>query len=123
MQFAGVSGSVTDDGQITNNTIGSTTDASSCYCQGILLSFANNTTISNNEIIGQVSGNTVPRDFNTPSANLAGISIINSCTNTKIRKNKIHDFYFNSTTSGYGAFGIVYGSGSSNKYRDNFNFK
>ncbi|MBS1552773.1 MAG: T9SS type A sorting domain-containing protein [Bacteroidetes bacterium] len=110
IQFAGVSGSVTDDGQITNNTIGSTTDASSVFGQGILLSFANNTTIENNEIMGEVTGNTVFQTGN-PTANISGISIINSCTNTKIRKNKIHDWYFNSTTAGYGAFAIAYGPG------------
>ena len=110
MQFAGVSGAVTDNGQITNNTIGSTTDALSCYGQGILLSFANNTTISNNEIIGQVLGNTSLGSA-TATSGLAGISIINSSTNTKIRKNKIHDFYYNGT-GGLGAFGIAYGPGA-----------
>ncbi|MEI7725131.1 MAG: T9SS type A sorting domain-containing protein [Bacteroidota bacterium] len=103
MQFAGVSTSLATNGQITNNIIGSTVDASAIQYRGILLSYADNTLISGNEIMGAPAGNA-----NTYQT---GIYIISGVTNTKIRKNKIHDFYYTGS-SGYASYGIYYGAES-----------
>jgi hypothetical protein len=67
--------------------------------QPAYLTNADNCEITGNNIYGNASGNT-----NTYQA---GISIGPGSTNTKIRKNIIHDFYYTST-GGYGTFGIYY---------------
>lgn len=103
MQFAGVSTALATNGQITNNIIGSAIDATAIQYRGILLSYADNTLISGNEIMGAPAGNA-----NTYQA---GIYIIAGSTNTKIRKNRIHDFYYTGT-SGYGNYGIYYNAES-----------
>jgi len=104
IQFAGVSAAPATNGQITNNIIGSGTDASAIQYRGILLSYADNTLISGNEIMGAAAGNT-----NTYQA---GIYIIAGSTNTKIRRNYIHDFYYTGT-SGYACYGVYYGAENS----------
>src|SRR5207253_2904823 len=71
-----------------------------------------NLLIESNEIIGQVLGNTGNSTTTYSTANInSGIVLINSTTNTKIRKNNIHDFFYNST-GGFGAFGITYAPGA-----------
>jgi trimeric autotransporter adhesin len=99
IQFAGVSGAPATNGRVTNNIIGTTTDATGIQYRGIILSYADNTLISGNEIMGAPLGNT-----NTYQA---GIYIIAGSTNSVIRNNKIHDFYYTGT-SGYGCYGIYY---------------
>lgn len=99
--FGGAPASVANNGQITNNIFGSTTDATSIQYRGIVLQYSNNTLISGNEIMGAPSGNS-----NTYQA---GIYVTTGSINTKIRKNKIHDWYYNGT-AGYGTYGIYYGS-------------
>jgi hypothetical protein len=108
MQIAGVTGATSDNVVVTSNVIGSTTDASSCFFQGILVSQTDNTTITGNEIIGQVLGNTLNGQTANPAANIAGVVLITGVTNAKITKNIIHDWNFAGTTQGYGAKGIVY---------------
>jgi trimeric autotransporter adhesin len=102
--FGGVSGSVANNGQIINNIIGSATDATSIQYNGITVSNANNTLISGNEIMGAPAGNS--NYYQT------GIYVATGAINTKIRKNKIHDWYYNGT-AGYGNYGIYYGSDAS----------
>ena len=109
IQFAGVTGFTSDNGQITNNIIGSLTAGSSIYLQGIVVSFADNLLINKNELIGLATGNT--NGAANPTTVNAGVVLINSSTNTKITKNYIHDYYYSGTT-GYGAFGVVYGPGA-----------
>ncbi|MCX6246080.1 MAG: hypothetical protein NTU98_15405 [Bacteroidetes bacterium] len=92
------------NGQIINNIIGSTTDATSIQYQGIVLQYANGTLISGNEIMGGPAGNT--------NYYKAGIYVTTGSVNTKIRKNKIHDWFY-SGTGGYGDYGIYYGSDAS----------
>jgi hypothetical protein len=103
IQFAGVSGGITNDGQITNNIIG---DASEPITYtGLSVSYADNTLISGNEIFGNASGNT----NYTQCGIVLGIpgSLGTGPTATKIRNNNIHDFYYTGTT-GYGCFGIYF---------------
>jgi hypothetical protein len=102
--FGGASGSLANNGQIINNIIGSATDATAIQYYGILLQNANNTLISGNEIMGAPAGNS--------NYYQAGIYVTTGAINTKIRKNKIHDWYYNGT-SGYGNYGIYYGSDAS----------
>lgn len=102
--FGGASTLVANNGQITNNIIGSTTDATSIQYRGITVQYANGTLISGNEIMGGPSGNA--NYYQT------GIYITTGSVNTKIRKNKIHDWYYTGTI-GYGCYGIYYGSDAS----------
>jgi hypothetical protein len=101
IQFAGVSTAFTTNGKITNNIIGSAVNATAVQYRGITLSYADNTLISGNEIMGAPNGNT-----NTYQT---GIYIMAGSTNTTISNNTIHDFYYTGT-SGYGCYGIYYGS-------------
>ena len=102
--FGGATTAVALNGQITNNIIGSATDATSIQFCGIILQNSNNTLISGNEIMGAPSGN----------ANYyqSGIYITTGSVNTKIRKNKIHDWYYTGV-GGWGNYGIYYGSDAS----------
>jgi len=97
IQFAGVTGGITNDGQITNNIIGDATDP--VTYDGIDVLYADNTLISGNEIFGNASGN--ENTYQT------GIFLGTGSTTSKIRKNRIHDFYYTGT-GGYGCFGIYY---------------
>lgn len=114
MQIAGVAGFTSDNVTVSNNVIGSTTDASSCFFQGILVAQADNTIITQNELIGQVLGNIVNGQTGTASGTIAGIVVSTGATNTKIRRNNIHDWNFAGITQGYGAKGIVYSNASNN---------
>ena len=67
----------------------------------VTTTLADNTLIEGNEIYGDVAGNT--------NYNQAGIYLSTSSTNTKVRKNLIHDFYYTGT-SGWACFGIYYNS-------------
>jgi hypothetical protein len=97
--FTGTSANKSNNGQILNNTIGSTVNNNSIQYRGITLEHAENTLISGNEIMGMPDGNS--------TSNKAGIFISAGSTNTKIRKNIIHDFYY-SGNLGYAAYGIYY---------------
>jgi hypothetical protein len=102
--FGGASTLVANNGQITNNTIGSTVATTSIQYRGITLQYANNTLISGNEIMGTPAGNS--------NYYQAGIYVTTGSINTKIRKNKIHDWYYTGT-GGWGNYGIYYGSDAS----------
>ncbi len=99
IQFVGVSGGVTNDGIISGNTIGDATEP--IKLGGIVVSYANNTLITGNDIFGEAAGNSNYSQY--------GISLGTASTNTKIRKNVIHDFYYNGT-GGWGNRGIYYNS-------------
>jgi hypothetical protein len=103
MQFCGVAGNISSNGQITNNIFGSTIDAQAIQHSGILLTYVDNTLIQGNEIMGASLGNTNTQKY--------AINLSTACTNTKIRKNKLHDFYYTST-GGYGCFGVYMATGS-----------
>jgi len=103
IQFQGLAGAVVTHGQILNNTLGSTTDAQAIQYRGIFLRQANTTIIQGNEIMGAPAGNA-----NTAQA---GIWIAGGALNTKMRQNKIHDWYYTGT-AGYGNYGIYYASGA-----------
>ncbi|MCX6246257.1 MAG: T9SS type A sorting domain-containing protein [Bacteroidetes bacterium] len=102
--FGGAPAAVANNGQIINNIIGSTTDATSIQFIGIILANADNTLISGNEIMGAPAGNANYYQI--------GISVGTGSTNTKIRKNKIHDWFYTGT-GGWGNYGIYYASGAS----------
>ncbi|MBE0649110.1 MAG: T9SS type A sorting domain-containing protein [Bacteroidales bacterium] len=101
MQVAGVSGNPCTNVQVTNNIIGSSTDAEAIQYRGILTSYADNTLISGNDIMGAYAGNS--------NYSQAGLYVSTASTNTKIRKNKIHDWYYNGT-GGWGNYGLYYTS-------------
>ncbi len=97
IQFAGVAGSVATNGQVTNNIIGSSVDAEAIQYRGIVVSYADNTLIRDNEIMGAPLGNA--------NYSQAGIYMITGSTNTKIHSNNIHDWYYTGT-GGWGQYGI-----------------
>jgi hypothetical protein len=99
IQFTGNFSGINHNGQITNNVIGSSSYFDYVTDRGILLQYSDNTLISGNNIMGCVTGNSMPLQ--------AGVYVLNGSTNTKIRKNLIHDFYRNSD-DGSGAYGIWY---------------
>ena len=101
LNIGGVSGNPSTNAQITNNMIGSTNASTAIQYRGMVLTYANNTLIEGNEIMGAPLGNT--------NYYQAGIYVSTGSTNTKIRKNNIHDWYYTGT-SGYGNYGIYYGS-------------
>jgi hypothetical protein len=97
----------------SNNTISLSTTAAdntikNCKVyskyRAINITAASNTLIEGNDIYGDVAGNS--------NDSQAGIYISTTSTNTKIRKNSVHDFYYTGT-SGYGCYGIYYGSDAS----------
>jgi len=90
--------------QITNNIIGSPLDAAAISDMGIYLSYADNTLISNNNIMGPASGS-----LNTGQC---GVYMSTLTTSAKVTKNKIHDFNHNSD-DGWGATGIWYAAEAS----------
>ena len=103
MQFAGVAGNIATNGQITNNIFGSTVDAQALQYRGILMTYCDNTLIQGNEIMGASLGNV--------NYSQAGIYLSTACTNTKIRQNKIHDWYYTGT-GGWGNWGLYFTTGS-----------
>ena len=102
--FGGASTNAATNGQIINNTIGSTTDATSITYRALTLQYASNTLIMGNEIMGGPSGNS--------NYYQAGIYLTTGAENTLIRKNKIHDWYYTGN-GGWGNYGIYYGSDAS----------
>lgn len=99
MQVAGVAGTPATNNKIINNVIGSVVDAQAIQYRGIVLSYAHNTLIEGNEIMGAHAGNT--------NYSQAGLYIMAGSTSSKIRKNKIHDWYYTGT-GGWGQYGIYY---------------
>jgi hypothetical protein len=97
--FSGNFSGINHNGRIAGNTIGTTDNAGYITAKGILLQYSDNTLIERNNIMGPETGNNVPTH--------AGIYILVKSTNTKIRKNLIHDFYRN-VDDGSGAYGIWY---------------
>jgi trimeric autotransporter adhesin len=70
---------------ISNNIIGSTDPADYINRIGIDLQHTVNGVISGNDIMGPAQGNNLQAQI--------GVIYFNSCSNTKITANKIHDFY------------------------------
>ena len=99
MQFAGVAGNFATNGQITNNIFGSAVDAQAIQYYGLLLAYCDNTLIQGNEIMGAPLGNA--------NYGQSGLNLSTSCTNTKIKQNKIHDWYYNGT-GGWGNYGLYF---------------
>jgi hypothetical protein len=100
----GVSGGVNYNGQITNNIIGSATDAEAVAYRAVAITYSDNMLISNNELKGAPAG--------VSTYYQCGVYVGTGSTNTKIKKNIIHDFYYTGT-SGYGNYGIWYASDAS----------
>ena len=98
LHIAGVSGNPATNVQVVNNMIGSVIDVMAIDAWGIDITHADNTLIQGNEIMGAIGGG-------NPSQ--AGIYISSGSTNTKIRNNVIHDWYYNGST-GWGCWGIFY---------------
>jgi trimeric autotransporter adhesin len=71
---------------------------------GIEISFCDNTLITENDIFGTVAGN--------PTENQFGVLIGSNATNSKITKNKIHDFSYTGS-NGVACWGIKYNAESS----------
>ena len=106
IRLLGSSTGIIHNGQITNNIIGSETDTLITVNRvGILIGYADNTLISGNDIMGPFNGSLNP--------GITGISIYPGCTNTKIRRNRIHEIYNDNPYDGWGACGIDYGSDAS----------
>ncbi len=87
--------------QVINNMIGSYVDAEAITRVGVYISYTDNTLISNNEIMGPYTGS-----LNTGQT---GVYIGSGAKNTKVRQNKIHDFY-RSADDGWGVSGIWFAS-------------
>ncbi|MEI7663123.1 MAG: T9SS type A sorting domain-containing protein [Bacteroidota bacterium] len=102
MQFAGVAGNPATNGQITNNIFGSAIDAQAIQSTGIMMTFCDNTLVQGNEIMGAALGNA--------NYTQSGLYLSTACTNTKVSRNKIHDWYYNGT-GGRGNYGIYFGTG------------
>ncbi|HQF43914.1 MAG TPA: right-handed parallel beta-helix repeat-containing protein, partial [Ignavibacteriaceae bacterium] len=97
IQFVGADGNKSNNGLISGNIIG---DVSKPLKQGgILAGYTDNLTITGNDIFGEAAGNTNYTQY--------GIQFLAGSTNSKVQKNKIHDFYYTGS-SGYGCFGIRY---------------
>lgn len=79
---------------ISNNIIGSATPADYITRWGIAITQTDNAQITGNEVMGPADGVLLDALF--------GIIFYNSCTNTKILKNKIHDWY----AKGLSSYGI-----------------
>ena len=101
--ITGYTGNYASNLQITNNLIGSASDADGIVKQGIQLQLTDNILIEGNEIRGVPSGN------NGPQAD-CGILASSGTTNLKIRKNKIHDWINTTASFNYYAVGIAYGA-------------
>jgi len=93
----GQAGDPATDNQVTNNTIGSMIVDRHVSFQGVSIGEADNTLIQGNEIIGHATAD--GPDWQV------GIYLYQGSVNTKVRKNKIHDFYYDGS-GGYGVQGI-----------------
>jgi trimeric autotransporter adhesin len=100
---------INHNAQITNNIVGSADTTQYLYQNGIYVQYSDNTIIEGNEVMGAAKGDSVAF---TP----AGILINAGSTNTKVRKNIIHDWYNNMSdfdeVTGSGANGITYAAES-----------
>ncbi len=103
LHIAGVSDNPATNVHVVNNMIGSAIDADAIDAWGIDITHADNTLIQGNEIMGAIGGG---------NPGQAGIYISSGSTNTKIRNNKIHDWYYNGTTH-WGCWGIFYNAEAS----------
>ncbi|MEI7898315.1 MAG: T9SS type A sorting domain-containing protein, partial [bacterium] len=101
ISISGTSTAIAHNNQVTNNLIGSFLDAEAVSHQGVYLTYADNTLISGNDIMGPYSGSL--------NVGQTGVYMSTGATNTKVRKNRIHDFYHNSD-DGWGATGIWFAS-------------
>ncbi|MEI7724257.1 MAG: T9SS type A sorting domain-containing protein [Bacteroidota bacterium] len=102
--ISGSATAITHNCQITNNIIGSPLDAEAVSRMGVYITYADNTLVSGNDIMGPFSGSL--------NSGQTGVNIGTGSTYTKIRKNRIHDFYHNSD-DGWGATGLWYASDAS----------
>ena len=73
------------------------------FYQDIYTIYANGTIILNNDIYGNLTSGANTNYYQS------GIYLSTGSINTKVQKNKIHDFYYTSS-SGYSTFGIYYSS-------------
>ena len=94
---SGANGNITNNILITGNTIGDQTKP--VRVGGITVNYCNQTTITGNEISGEITGNS--------NYNQTGILLGTGATNSAVRQNRIHDFYY-SGTEGWGCFGIKF---------------
>ncbi len=90
----GQAGDPATDNQVTNNTIGSMIIDRHVSFQGVSIGEADNTLIQGNEIIGHAT-------VDGPNWQV-GVYLYQGSVNSKVRKNKIHDFYYD----GSGGFGV-----------------
>ena len=97
IQYYGSNNATSSNLHITNNIIGAVDTAKAVSFRGIVLKYADNTLIEGNEIMGIAMGDTVGKQ--------GGIFMLTAATNTKIRKNRIHDWY-HTRDIGLGAWGI-----------------
>ena len=103
VQIAGIPTNKATNCQVTNNTIGSLNSSYAVIQYGVELTYADNTLVQGNEIIGPASGNAIG-GFG------AGVFLNSGATNSAIRRNLIHDIW--QTASAFpasGAYGIMYG--------------
>jgi trimeric autotransporter adhesin len=94
----------TNNLQITNNVIGSVNTTEAIAYVGIQATYTSHLLISGNEIMGSTDGVVLP--------GIAGILVSTGCTDTRILKNKIHDWWHVPDDT-YGACGIYYTSDAS----------
>lgn len=102
--LSGKTGSIIQNTRIINNMIGSYTDSEAITHNGVYIAYANNTLVEGNEIMGPYIGSL--------NVGQTGVYMGQSATATKIRKNRIHDFY-HTADDGWGATGIWYSSDGS----------
>jgi trimeric autotransporter adhesin len=94
IQIQGSAGNINHNITISNNIIGSSTPADYINRWGIDVEQSDNTLITGNDVMGPAAG--------TDLLNIYGIIYWNNSTNTKITKNKIHDWF----SLGPGSWGI-----------------
>ena len=82
--------------RITNNIVGSTINELALTRRGIYLLYASNTLVEGNDIMGPADGNTVVVQ--------TGMMINQGTPNTRIIRNKIHDWYYTGTGAIYGIY-------------------
>jgi hypothetical protein len=82
--------------RVTNNLVGSTLNEITLTRRGIYLLYASNTLIEGNDVIGPVNGNAVVVQ--------TGMMINQGTPNTRILKNKIHDWYCTGAAAVYGIY-------------------
>ncbi len=91
IHVSGSAGNLNNNITISNNIVGSNVPADYINRVGIELQHTVNGVISGNDVMGPENGNNLLSQI--------GIIYFNSCSNTKITGNKIHDFYSNGPSS------------------------